>query len=276
MTTRLAPLLALALLFAVAPAAHAVWGGDVDTTHPQVGAFYFDGNHDGDLAPDEIGCSGSYVGRSKDNLADVFLTAGHCIPPAELRSEFPPEDFYVSFDNDANDGVDDPIQLTDYVQMPGFGLGRGDPHDIGLMFMPAGSVGSLTPVELPPADFLDTLKTAGELNFLHADIVGYGATPVWDEPGRTFYDFTFTRHAGTAVVTGLSKSKLVFNQNVHGNGTGSGLCIGDSGSPQLVEGTLQMLSITEGGNLQCNSRVADYRLDTPVARDFLDDYLNLP
>jgi hypothetical protein len=108
------------------------------------------------------------------------------------------------------------------------------------MFMPAGSVVGLTPVQLPTAGLLDALKAAGELNFMRADIVGYGVTPVWDEPGRTFYDFTFTRHVGTAVVTGLSKSKLVFNQNVNGLGTGSGLCVGDSGSPQLVEGTLRM------------------------------------
>jgi hypothetical protein len=276
MWTRLAPLLALALLFAVAPSAHAVWGGDVDTTHPQVGAFYVAANHDGSLTTDEIGCSGSYVGRSKNNLSDVFLTAGHCIPPEEIRSEFPPEDFYVSFDNDANDGVDNPIQLTDYVQMPGFGVRWSDLHDIALMFMPAGSVGSLTPIQLPSAGLLDTLKADGSLNFMRADSVGYGATPVWDEPGRTFFDFTFTRHAGTAVVTGLTKAKLIFNQNVHGLGTGSGRCAGDSGSPQLVEGTLRVLSITEGGNFQCNSRVADYRLDTPVAREFLGEYLNLP
>jgi hypothetical protein len=77
-------------------------------------------------------------------------------------------------------------------------------------------------------------------------------------------------------VTGLTRSKLLFSQNVHGIGTGSGLCIGDSGSPQLLPGTLTAISITNGGNLQCNANDANYRLDTAVARHFLGDYLDLP
>ena len=276
MRAKLVSLLALALVLAIAPEAGAVWGGTVDTAHPQVGAMYFDLNNDGSVTADEGACSGSYAGPSKDGTADVFLTAGHCIPPDFLASMFPPEGFRVSFDGDATDGVTGAIQVTGYEQMPGFGHGSGDPHDLGLVFLPPGSVSGITPVELPPAHLLDDLKAAGELKFLHPEIVGYGVTPVWDEPGPTFYVDGAVRHTGTSTVTGLTKSMLLFSQNLHGIGTGSGLCIGDSGSPQLLPGTLTVVSVTHGGNFQCNANDANYRVDTPTARAFLGGFLNLP
>jgi hypothetical protein len=270
MRTKLLCLLASVLLLATAPQAGAVWGGTVDLAHPQVGAMYFDLNDDGSVTADEGVCSGSYVGPSKDG-ADVFLTAGHCLHPG-----FSPERLRVSFDGDATDGVTGAIHVTGYQQMPGFGRDRGDPHDLGLVFMPAGSVTGIAPVELPPAQLLDGLKAAGALKFLHPDIVGYGVTPVWDEPGPTFFVDGAVRHAGTSTVTGLTTSMLLFSQNRHGIGTGSGLCLGDSGSPQLLPGTLTLVSVTNGGNGQCNSNDANYRVDTATARDFLGDYLDLP
>ena len=38
----------------------------------------------GVAVPDGLVCSGSFAGDSKDGLHDVFLLAGHCLPPAEL------------------------------------------------------------------------------------------------------------------------------------------------------------------------------------------------
>src|SRR4051795_12461207 len=154
MRTKLVPLVALALLLAIAPEAGAVWGGAVDTAHPQVGAMYFDQNDDGAATADEGGCSGSYVGPSKDGAADLFLTAGHCIPPDFLTSMLPPERFRVSFDGDATDGVTGALQVMGYEQKPGFRHSRGDPHHPGLVFLPAGSVSGITPVQLPPAHLL--------------------------------------------------------------------------------------------------------------------------
>jgi hypothetical protein len=268
--------LALSLLLVVAPEVGAVWGGDADVDPPQVGAMYFDGNNDQSVTADEGVCTGSYVGRSKDGDADVFLTAGHCIPPAEVAEMFPPERFYVSFDGDATDGVTGAIQVLAYQQMPGFNQSHGDAHDLGLVFLPAGSTGALTPLELPPAHLLDDLRADGELKFLRPEIVGYGVTPVWDEPGRTFFVDGAVRHAGTSIVTGLTKSLLLLNQNVNGIGTGSGLCVGDSGSPQLLPETRTVVSLGRGGNPQCNANSVNYRLDTDVARDFLGDHLDLP
>src|SRR5919198_4570754 len=169
---RLMTLAALLAAIAAPSTALAVWGGSVDTAHPNVGAMYFDFMGNGTAVPDGLICSGSYAGPSKDGLHDVFLTAGHCIPPPELG--ITPDQLLVSFDGDASDGAANPIVVSEYHQMPGFGHDFGDFHDLGILLLPPGSVPSgTTPVQLPPAGYLDTLKRAGQLNFKIVDIVGY-------------------------------------------------------------------------------------------------------
>ena len=94
--------LAIAVLFGVPATALAVWGGTEDVAHPGVGARYFDFDESGTITSDDLLCSGSYAGRSKDGR-DVFLTAGHCIPSADLG--IAPGELWVSFDRDGRDGV---------------------------------------------------------------------------------------------------------------------------------------------------------------------------
>jgi hypothetical protein len=274
----------LACLLAVSamlPAtALAVWGGSLDTAHPQVGAMYFDFLGNDTPIIQGLVCSGSYAGESANGQNDVFLTAGHCLPPAE--DEIAPGDLYVSFDSNASstattDPAANPIQVQAYHQMPGFGHDLGDLHDLGILLLPKDSVpASIAPVQLPAAGYLDQLKAQGTLNFRLADIVGYGVTPVWEPAGPTFFVFDGKRREGTSVVIGLGKGFLHFNQNEQGIGTGSGLCSADSGSPQFDHGTLLVLSVATGGNGQCKARNVNYRVDTPQARAFLDDFLTLP
>jgi hypothetical protein len=93
-------LVVLALVVtALAPAAPAsgVWGGELDGhRHPMVGAIYADiyPPFDGPTG-EELVCSGSYAGPSRDGKHDVFLTAAHCIA---LLVDFGVTDFAVSFD----------------------------------------------------------------------------------------------------------------------------------------------------------------------------------
>ena len=181
MKTCVAVVLAL-LLLAVAPGAWAVWGGQEDLTHPGVGAMYYDDDGDGSVTSDTLICSGSYAGRSKDGQREVFLTAGHCMPPAEAG--IPAGDLYVSFDRDGRNGVAAPIKVSSYHQMPGFGRDRGDLRDLGILLLPAGSATGLPAVQLPRAGYLDALMGAGDLKFMRVDLVGYGVIPVWDPPAR--------------------------------------------------------------------------------------------
>ena len=267
-----------ALAVALPATALAVWGGTEDLAHPSVGAMYFDFMDDG-IASDDLICSGSYAGEStpqapQGTVYDVFLTAGHCLPPAEAGID--PGEILVSFDPDAGDGVANQIQVSAYFQMPGFGHDAGDFRDLGILLLPRNSVAAGIPaVQLPTAGYLDGLKAAGTLKFRTADLVGYGVIPVWDPAGPTQFEFDGVRRAGTSIITGLGKAHVFYKQN-RGIGTGSGVCFGDSGSPQFDHGTLLVLSVTSGGNGQCNANNTNYRVDTPQARAFLGQFLALP
>jgi hypothetical protein len=261
-------------LLVVLPAtALAVWGGEPDTTHPSVGAMYFDFMDDG-ITADDLICSGSYAGESIGGMADVFLTAGHCLPPPDSGIE--PGQLRVSFDGDGRDGVSAQIPVSAFFQMPGFGQNAGDFRDLAILLLPKDSVPSSIPsVQLPEAGYLDRLKAAGTLKFRVADLVGYGVIPVWEPAGPTTFEFDGVRRSGTSIITGLGKAQVYYSQN-RGIGTGSGLCFGDSGSPQFDHGTLLVLSVTSGGNGQCNANNVNYRVDTPLARAFLGRFLALP
>ena len=126
------------------------------------------------------------------------------------------------------------------------------------------------------AGYLDKLKAAGELKFRIVDLVGYGVIPVWEPAGPTTFEFDGVRRSGTSIMTGLQQTMVHYNQQRNGIGTGSGLCFGDSGSPQFDRGTLLVLSVKSGGNGQCNANNLNYRVATPQARAFLGRFLALP
>ena len=97
MTRRVLAAAAFTLITLLLPTgASGVWGGVLDTTHPQRWrAMYFDYEGTGVPRVDGLVCTGSYAGESKNGQNDVFLTAGHCLfgPPAST--------LYVSFENNA-------------------------------------------------------------------------------------------------------------------------------------------------------------------------------
>ena len=76
--------------------------------------------------------------------------------------------------------------------------------------------------------------------------MGYGVIPIWEPARRTQFAFDGVRRSGTSIIIGLYNADVHYNQNRNGVGTGSGLCFGDSGSPQLDRGTLLVLSVTSG------------------------------
>lgn len=268
------------ILLMIPGTALAVWGGPPDGDgHPSVGAIYFDGDGDGEVVVDDLVCSGSYIGRSVNGSHDVFLTAGHCLPPPE--DEVPADLVMISFDNNDQDmAADTPISVTGWHQMPGFGHDRSNLRDLGVFLVPAGSVAAAfpaaaaEPVQLPPLNYLDTLKAGGELMFRTIDIVGYGAHPIWGGPTR--FEVDGIRRAGTTTVNGLTKAYVRANQNPRGIGTGSGVCFGDSGSPNFERNSVMAISVTGGGNRHCNAYNYNQRVDTPEARAFLGAFVELP
>ena len=57
-----------------------------------------------------------------------------------------------------------------------------------------------------------------------------------------------------------------------------GVCYGDSGGPNYVDinGTLILAAITSWGERPCYATAMQYRTDTPSARAFLSDFVELP
>ena len=59
--------------------------------------------------------------------------------------------------------------------------------------------------------------------------------------------------------------------------TGSGgTCFGDSGGPHFLGSSRLVVSITVTGDRFCRATDVTYRTDTASARDFLDDFVDLP
>jgi Trypsin len=266
----------LVLLLSRPTPSFAAWGGKLDgDDHPMVGAIYADFDGNGVITWDELICSGSYAGPSVDGQYDVYLTAAHCVAPA---GAFGFDTLYVSFDTDAQDNGGIPENLiasNNWTWDPRFGHDSGNLYDSGLILLPAGSVQGIDPVQLPPAGLLDQMKREGTLKHSVIDLVGYGVIPIWNQRGGTHYEFDAKRREAQSQVTGLTRSWLRLLQQRHATHRG-GLCFGDSGSPQFLEGTTMVVSTTTGGNKNCNSINYDYRLDTTGAREFLGQYLPLP
>lgn len=58
----------------------------------------------------------------------------------------------------------------------------------------------------------------------------------------------------------------------------SGVCYGDSGGPNYVDvdGTLVLAAVTSWVDTPCYAIAVQYRTDTPSARAFLADFVELP
>lgn len=262
------------LLLAAAPVGAITNGVPDGDAHPMVGGLFADFDGDGTISGDELVCSGSYAGRSKDGGTDVFLTAAHCI-------EFGPgigiTQWYVSFDSavlDA-DGPTGLIASIDFAWDPAFFFKRSDGRDFGVVLLPAGSVVGIQPVILPAAGALDNLVHGAALKRIDVESVGYGLIPTFNQPGGAQYEFDGVRRRVSTQIKGLTKAYVLYNENSNATG-GGGTCFGDSGSPQFIAGTRQILSVTFLGDPLCRATESNTRIDTPAARAFLGQYLNLP
>ena len=72
----------------------------------------------------------------------------------------------------------------------------------------------------------------------------------------------------------LNPAWLRLSQNV-ATGDG-GACFGDSGGPNFFGDSDLIAAITITGDAMCRATNVSYRLDTPSARNFLDDFVSLP
>jgi secreted trypsin-like serine protease len=248
---RVLPVLAVltGLVLTASPAA-AITNGTADgNQHPNVGGLvsptqYSDGTW--------IYCSGTLISPT------VFLTAAHC--------DEGHADVQVTFDSAYQDG--DPVHSGTFYADPAYPGPTSDAHDIAVVVLDK-PVKGITPARLPQADSLSGLS--GTQQFTS---VGYGAYEVTNSPGGHQYLYDDVRNVATGTLNSVTPTWLRISMNPStGNG---GTCYGDSGGPNFLGTTNIVAATTITGDAVCRSTNVDYRLDTPTARAFLDDFVRLP
>jgi V8-like Glu-specific endopeptidase len=242
---------AAAAALALAAAALAITNGTPDGNgHPYVGAL---------LAPQAFSdgtweeCSGTLVSPT------VFLTAEHCdegLPRVK-----------VTFDSSYDAATGTTYTGTWHGDPQYTGNQTGDPHDIAVVVFDK-PIRGITPAKLPTLGQLDSLSGGDPIVS-----VGYGAQSVTQDQGKHL-NYADVRYVATGSFTTLTQVYLKASMNpAHGDG---GTCYGDSGGPNFLGSTNVVAATTITGDMWCRSTNVDYRLDTPVARAFLGQYVTLP
>jgi secreted trypsin-like serine protease len=250
-------------VFLGAGAALAITYGQPDgNRHPNVGAVIrlrSDGQY-------RILCSGSLIAPR------VFLTASHCTRFLEDQGI---SDVWVTFDPTFTQSS--PRIHGTMHSNPNFDQRQSDPGDIAVITLDQ-AVSNVAPVQLPTAGLLDRMKDEGTLNGTLFTSVGYGVQEPHPGPGGIVNPFPMQRWFSVGEFNALTRAWLRISQN-QATGDG-GTCNGDSGGPQFLGAganeTNTQVSITITGDVFCFATNVVYRVDTPQARAFLDDFVTLP
>lgn len=238
-------------------------GTPTGSAYGNVGTLLFDFNGDGVLNGDDEDCTGSLVSPT------VFLTAAHCV------DFFPPDaKLYVTFAPDLYARNIKVIRATGFRYDPEYGHDQADLHDLAVVFLPASATRGITPLQLPPAGYLDALAAKGALADQLFVNVGYGVSAA--RTGVPSFGYDGVRKASKSEFMGLQQHWLGLLMNSNATGEG-GDCYGDSGGPKFLDGNPNLVVATvTTGDLWCRATSWSYRLDTESARAFLGQFVALP
>lgn len=267
LTIGLAGLLGAATVIGAGSLAGAITFGEPDgERHPNVGSVI--GTIEG------VGsfqwCTGTLISDT------VFLTAAHCF------AGFDGVDFTVSFDDeldaDSDGGVDGDVYRIEGEATPHplyASGGANDLYDIAVFEIDADDV----PVGIDPAPLPTANLLAGKgLKKATFTTVGYGTERDTKNGGVNSLLLGGERRLAEQTINSVNKAWVTFSMNPStGNG---GTCYGDSGGPHFLgdkdDDDKMIVSITVTGDRYCRSTDKTYRLDTPNARAFLDEFVELP
>ena len=174
-----------------------------------------------------------------------------------------------------DDGLDVPFRVpikraNEAVTHPDFGA-DGRSHDVAVVLFPPGTFAGVEPVALPRLRQLDHL----DLGRAPLRLVGYGTDPEHGD-GEPQFIIEGYRQKATAPFRRLTKRQLLLDGDAAATRQG-GLCLGDSGSPQLLAGTNLALSLHSENAPEvdaCRGVLREQRLDTRSEREFLARYLH--
>jgi hypothetical protein len=272
----------VALLASLPSQSLAIGGGVPDGNgHPNVGLLGFDLDGPGGELPPFAVCTCFVASDS------VVITAAHCIEVAPnaswavtLQPGSPNNPVYPPgiFPDDFPFPIIVPATYADEVHMhPHFGEGRFRANDVAVLIFQPGTFASVTPVTLPSELQLNALAYQGGLRGQEFTLVGYGAIP-FDRPTEPVFVPGY-RQVASAPFQALMPVSLILQGTPEATGVGF-TCTGDSGGPQFLGGSNLAVSLVGGINdrdhLCGTGALFLQRLDTPVIREFLDDYVALP
>lgn len=195
-------------------------------------------------------CSGVMVSPT------VFLTAGHCVQFLIVNPGLEHGQYGVSFDpvfNPANSFVTG-VAHTSFPS-----------PDIGVIVLDEARSGPFATV--PELNLLRDMQRGGELARQRFTVVGYGVTrsgPHW------VADAQGTRRVATVQFDALNGRSM--RVRMYPADDLGGICFGDSGGPQLFEGTLELAAITTNAHPWCHATAWSQRLDLPGVHEFLGTY----
>ncbi|WP_319462485.1 trypsin-like serine protease [Micromonospora sp. RTP1Z1] len=248
----------------------------------EVGALIVQWDRDGNPGtPDVVDwyCSGTMIDEN------TFLTAAHCTTdwPTGAR-------FYVSLAQDVQGALDAAgtpaekaavgVEGTQHTS-PDYPGNSADAHDIAVIEFNDTQAAELAqrwpfnPATLPAAGQFDALGSRA-LDAATWQVAGYGTEEAKRGPGGQTHPGGGVRMKAEVGFNALNKTwvRLAMNES---RGYG-GACYGDSGGPNFVtlDGELVLAATTITGDGPCYATNVSYRLDTPSARGFLAEFVDLP
>jgi hypothetical protein len=259
------------LLFGVTSYVGAITFGEPDgDSHPHVGTLLFFQNGLGFYS-----CTGTLLSP------EVMLTAGHCTAEAGNPNDIT----YVRFDENALSGIDDYPTIQDWLDNEWILANTTIPHpqyddfsdfpqtyDVGLVIL-SEPVFVNTYGMLPEAGLLNEVlaEKGNSTNWWMA--VGYGSQGILNPFQAEGYARrnTIARLIETnSSYTGPGSSAKFTNNPGMGRG---GTCFGDSGGPLFYQNTPIIGAIVSFGVTPCIGVDYQFRIDTPMALDFINNHL---
>jgi secreted trypsin-like serine protease len=256
-------------LLGVAQLGAITFGWQDNNKHPNVGAMFYQRT---DASTPLRLCSGTLISD------DVFLTASHCTAYLDrLDAQGLLAWVGVSFNSAPPHHAI--IHGTHYTNPDYYSLNGIDAGDVGVVVLD--TVPGYEPAELPAANMFNawygvSRRAVKDLRFT---AVGFGSLePTFGGGPPVFVPSFGYRYYAYSSFAAMDKVWLHLQAN-EATGDG-GTCYGDSGGPNFLwqdgQETNIIAGVTVKGDAMCMATNVIYRLDTPTARRFLENFVDLP